>query len=185
MDESTLAHDESTSERKLSKNQTLSSQSSANSHITNAEPQTLPITSDETASHPQTPQNDSIMGTINLCTSTSSTTSHPSKLELLITNQPFPAHLRLDNRQVHEKYMRGVSANNLKTFTLFPKLSSELRLKVWEYCGPEPSRITAIPTTIGRVNMKWTVPAVLQVCKESRHEFLARDGVTRGYGMYK
>ena len=118
-------------------------------------------------------------------TSTSSTPSRPSMVELHISNQRLLNHLRLTDRQIYDKYMEGVSANNTKTFTLFPELSSELRLKIWGFCAPEPALITPVPSTRSRANAKWTYPAVLQTCKESRYEFLARVGVTRDHGMYQ
>ncbi|KAH7407218.1 hypothetical protein BKA64DRAFT_410312 [Cadophora sp. MPI-SDFR-AT-0126] len=80
--------------------------------------------------------------------------------------------------------MQGVSANNLKTFTLFPKLSCELHLKIGGLCAPEPALVTPMPEK-GRLNAEWSMPAVLQVCGESRYEFLAREEITRDHGMYR
>ncbi len=62
-----------------------------------------------------------------------------------------------------------------QTFTLFPKLSTELRVKIWSEASSVPRTLTILETcTIKTPNMpnEVQVPAVLPVCAESRMEAL-------------
>jgi len=71
-----------------------------------------------------------------------------------------------------------------RSFTLFPDLPSELRLKIWGYIAPGPRNVsirykTEYNTIGGRARAVWTgwkspdpVPIVLQISHESREEAL-------------
>lgn len=80
----------------------------------------------------------------------------------------------------------------LEQFTLFPKLPTELRLKIWRFCCPSDRVVTLRPfgTDDWRAYHWWdhhlslidwngdfhpfpaeyTIPTVFQICKESRYE---------------
>lgn len=59
-------------------------------------------------------------------------------------------------------------------FTLFTSLPSELRVKIWENCFPEPR---VVPVRYNRRYNQYTStsapPAILHVCSESRSTFLS------------
>ncbi|KUJ13518.1 uncharacterized protein LY89DRAFT_785192 [Mollisia scopiformis] len=70
-----------------------------------------------------------------------------------------------------------------KTFTVFDKLPIEIRLEIWKESIPE-GRVVAVTDRRARlegwggsfdgfraqISARWTVPAVMQVCQESRNE---------------
>jgi len=80
------------------------------------------------------------------------------------------------------------SNHQTTTFTLFPNLPSELRLKIWKHIAPgprivelqyatEPKRLVeSIPGTLHPVSPDWISkyppPIVLHICQESRMEVL-------------
>jgi len=82
------------------------------------------------------------------------------------------------------------------TFTLFPKLPPEIRLKIWRYITPgpriveiqyatEPKRLVeSIPGTLRPVGPGWISkdpqPIVLHICQESRMEALKRYQLALG-----
>jgi hypothetical protein len=59
-------------------------------------------------------------------------------------------------------------------FTLFTKLPSELRIKIWTACFPEP-RVVSVRynRTARQYTSKTAPPALLHVCSESRTLFLS------------
>ncbi|KAH8753213.1 hypothetical protein BGZ57DRAFT_1009688 [Hyaloscypha finlandica] len=61
----------------------------------------------------------------------------------------------------------------LQEFPSFPKLSTELRLKIWGFAAPEPQIITQLKSTKPKKTHCCRVPAVLRACRESRYEYLA------------
>lgn len=73
----------------------------------------------------------------------------------------------------------------LNTFTLFPKLSLELRLKVWRLCFPNPREILISINSgkhyenyaddqICELQRKLPLPITLHICTESREEALRK-----------
>jgi hypothetical protein len=67
---------------------------------------------------------------------------------------------------------------DLETFTLFPNLPLELRLKIWSYAGDHPQTLQLTDTwsckSQRRVGVEGNnqVPGILQACAESREEGL-------------
>ncbi|CAG8973695.1 hypothetical protein HYALB_00006966 [Hymenoscyphus albidus] len=81
----------------------------------------------------------------------------------------------------------------LTKFTLFPELPTEIQLRIWGFASPPAYYLvckdnhTCIPTpTLKRLYYyNRPVPAVLQVCQQSREEFLHQDGVQKDHPTYK
>ncbi|CAG8957759.1 hypothetical protein HYFRA_00000097 [Hymenoscyphus fraxineus] len=85
------------------------------------------------------------------------------------------------------------SSQPLTKFTLFPELPTEIQLRIWGFASPPAYYLvckdnhTWIPTpTLKRLYYySRPVPAVLQVCQQSREEFLHQDGVQKDHPTYK
>lgn len=84
----------------------------------------------------------------------------------------------------------------LTEFTLFPKLPIELRIIIWGFETPEPAYVTQVMSKSKSIKRRLhyihSVPAVLQVCQESRNKFLAAapkdqslQRQQRGHPVYK
>jgi 2EXR family len=58
------------------------------------------------------------------------------------------------------------------TFTLFPKLAVELRLRIWELALPGPRLVEMRSDACPRDNSHRSTPSILHVCSESRAEAL-------------
>ncbi|CZR67579.1 uncharacterized protein PAC_17478 [Phialocephala subalpina] len=65
----------------------------------------------------------------------------------------------------------------LTEFNLFPKLPIELRIIIWGFATLEPAWAVQVSSTNIKRRLHYIrpVPAILQVCQESRQEFLAAD----------
>ncbi|CAG8957760.1 hypothetical protein HYFRA_00000098 [Hymenoscyphus fraxineus] len=80
----------------------------------------------------------------------------------------------------------SLSPPKLTEFHLFPNLPPELRIRIWSFCTP-PAAVIAVSN-----DNRWAeytrrripVPAVLHACKDSRQEFLHREGVTKEHPTY-
>jgi len=67
-------------------------------------------------------------------------------------------------------------------FEFFPKLPVEIRFKIWGYIEPKPCVIE--PKGVGSdmyTTYSRKVPALLQVCRETRAEYLAKPGVIKNH----
>jgi hypothetical protein len=62
-------------------------------------------------------------------------------------------------------------------FPYFKKFPIEVRLKIWGYLEPEPVIIKPLAPFIGRHRYIRPVPVLLQICRETRTEYITRaDG---------
>jgi hypothetical protein len=64
---------------------------------------------------------------------------------------------------------------------LFPKFPLELRLKIWGFAAPNPCVVVQRESLKTNVRFRYIrdggkVPGVLHACRESRNEFLEKDG---------
>jgi hypothetical protein len=66
------------------------------------------------------------------------------------------------------------SSSSVTQFCPFNRLPTELRMKIWSFAVPEPAWIIQVPHTTKWACFTYTrpVPAILQVCRESRDEYL-------------
>lgn len=72
--------------------------------------------------------------------------------------------------------------DNDPKFEFFPKLPIEIRFKIWGYVEPEPCVIEPKGTRRDKyATYSRKVPALLQVCRETRAEYLAKPGVTKNH----
>ncbi len=145
---------------------------------------------------------------LDLLRNTSPPSTGPHRHELNPIFRPTPVE-RLDSLLVaiSEKLIlaqRGSAegfeepeAQAIESFHPFLRLSLELRLKIYCLSLPAPTTITSTATLsrdpsyiegkcfTQRQKFEKRVPAILQVCKESRAEFLAEDGTASSHSVYK
>jgi len=62
--------------------------------------------------------------------------------------------------------------NELQTFTLFPKLPVELRLRIWAFALPGPTVVKILTEYFGIINIDYSQPILLEVNHESREVVL-------------
>ncbi|EPE30543.1 hypothetical protein GLAREA_03510 [Glarea lozoyensis ATCC 20868] len=71
--------------------------------------------------------------------------------------------------------------NSCSVTQSFPlnRLATELRIKIWSFAFPEPAWIIQVPhpTKLAKFTYTRPVPAILQVCKEARDEYIDTDAV--------
>lgn len=85
----------------------------------------------------------------------------------------------------------NMNVDSLKQFHCFGKLAIELRIRIYSLIEPDPVLIS--PCAPEGLYKRWSsenslspnVPVVLQICRESRYEFLATETPTRNHRTYK
>lgn len=70
----------------------------------------------------------------------------------------------------------GSDSSKVK-FPFFKKFPIEIRLRIWGYLEPAPLIIKPLAPNIGRHRYVRAVPILLQICRETRTEYITRvDG---------
>ncbi|KDN64747.1 hypothetical protein CSUB01_10704 [Colletotrichum sublineola] len=95
--------------------------------------------------------------------------------------------MALPSKSDHDLFLSKLTSLDLAdaapspAFHLFPSLPPELRFKIWRLAAPKPAVVErTINNTTMAFGLRRRVPAILQVCRESRAELLYRANDRHG-----
>jgi hypothetical protein len=92
---------------------------------------------------------------------------------------------RLAKRRRQRRTCFTTGSDDKKTkFTLFPRLPLEIRLNIWRYLEPAPILIKLRMNEVGSYRYVRPVPALLQICRETRTEYTTHVNDSKNHITY-